>query len=143
VQALPPHARKAALVAAGVVAAMTVRRTVVRRLAAPGIHAARTVYIGCPVDVLRVAALVEISAAAANLARTVVRMRRLDPASIAAYVADPTDARAVLGRGRWLPSMTAHVPAPAAGKRTPTRRRKPRTGSSAQLPLPLPGAEGR
>jgi hypothetical protein len=88
------------------------------------------------VDVLRVAALVEISAAAANLARTVVRMRHLDPASIAAYVADPTDARAVLGRGRWLPSMTAHVPTPPAGKPR-ARRRKPRPGSSAQLPLPL------
>jgi hypothetical protein len=143
VQALPPHARKAALVAAGVVAAMTVRRTVVRRLAAPGIAAVRTVYIGCPVDVLRVAALVEISAAAANLARTVVRLRHLDPAAIAAYVADPADARAVLGRGRWLPSMTAHVPTPPAGKPRPVRRRKPRAGSSTQLPLPLPTVEGR
>jgi hypothetical protein len=143
VQALPPHARAAALVAVGVVAAMTVRRTVVRRLAAPGIHAARTVYIGCPVDVLRVAALVEISAAAANLARTVVRLRHLDPAAIAAYVADPADARAVLGRGRWLPSMTAHVPTPPAGKPRPVRRRKPRSGSSTQLPLPLPTVEGR
>lgn len=122
---------------------MTVRRTVVRRLAAPGIAAVRTVYIGCPVDVLRVAALVEISAAAANLARTVVRLRHLDPAAIAAYVADPTDARAVLGRGRWLPSMTAHVPAPAAGKRTPTRRRKPRSSNSDQIALPLPAVEGR
>ncbi|MEH1130031.1 hypothetical protein [Micromonospora sp. CPCC 206061] len=90
------------------------------------------------------AALVEISAPAANLARTVVRMGHLDPASIAVYVADPTDARAVLGGGRWLPSMTAHVPAPAAGTPRVARRRKPRPGSSAQLPLPLPTTpEGR
>jgi hypothetical protein len=64
---------------------------------------------------VRVAALVEISAAAAALARTVVKLRRLDPDLIAPHVYDRTDMRAVLGRGQWLPTMTRHVPAPPAG----------------------------
>ena len=59
---------------------------------------------------LRVAALVEISAAAATLARTIVKLRRLDPDLIAPHVADPVDLRAVLGRGRWLHTMTRPVP---------------------------------
>jgi hypothetical protein len=92
----------------------THRRTVTL-LAGPGIHAARQVYTTVPSDVIRVAALVEISAAAASLARTVVKLRRLDPDLIAPHVTDRTDLRAVLGRGRWLPTMTRHVPAPASG----------------------------
>ncbi|MGN9911620.1 hypothetical protein ACTMTJ_29080 [Phytohabitans sp. LJ34] len=131
---------------------MTPRRITVRRLAAPGILAARELYTGCPVDVLRVAALVEISAAAATLARTVVRLRRMDPATITPHVADPTDARAVLGRGQWLPTMTKHVPAPPRGRRTRTRkapavsasvRRRDarRAGALAQLP-PRPANTG-
>jgi hypothetical protein len=84
-------------------------------LAAPGIDAAREVYRTVPSDALRVAALVEISAAAASLARTIVRLRHLDPDLIAPHVADPVDMRAVLGRGRWLPTMTRHVPAPPSG----------------------------
>src|SRR5215216_5545086 len=91
----------------------TYRRTV-HTLAAPGIEAARTVYRTVPSDALRVAALVEISAAAAALARTVVRLRQLDPDLIAPHVANPVDLRAVLGRGRWLPTMTRHVPEPPA-----------------------------
>jgi hypothetical protein len=84
-------------------------------LAGPGIKAAREVYTSVPSDALRVAALVEISAAAAALARTVVRLRRLDPDLIAPHVRDTTDLRAVLGRGRWLPTMVRHVPAPPCG----------------------------
>lgn len=91
------------------------RRTVAV-LAGPGVRAAREVYTTVPADVIRVAALVEISAAAAALARTVVKLRRLDPELIAPHVADPVDLRAVLGRGRWLPTMTRHVPAPPAGR---------------------------
>lgn len=123
------------------------RITTVRRLAAPGIAAARELYTGCPVDVLRVAALVEISAAAATLARTVVRLRRLDPATITPHVTDPTDARAVLGRGRWLPTMTGHVPAPAKGRKpaldvlaantsASVRHRHARRAAARQLSLP-------
>jgi hypothetical protein len=92
----------------------THRRTVAV-LAGPGIRAAREVYTTVPADAIRVAALVEIAAAAASLARTVVKLRRLDPDLIAPHVADVTDLRAVLGRGRWLPTMTRHVPAPASG----------------------------
>jgi hypothetical protein len=87
------------------------RRSGVAVLAGPGIAAARHVYTSVPSDAVRVAALVEISAAAAALARTVVKLRRLDPDLIAPHVADATDLRAVLGRGRWLPTMTRHVPA--------------------------------
>jgi hypothetical protein len=92
----------------------THRRTVMR-LAGPGIRAVREVYTTVPADAVRVAALVEIAAAAAALARTVVKLRRLDPELIAPHVADRVDLRAVLGRGRWLPTMTRHVPAPESG----------------------------
>src|SRR5918911_1044264 len=92
---------------------MKARRRTAHILAAPGIQAAREVYLTVPSDALRVAALVEISAAAAALARTVVKLRHLDPDLIAPHVADRTDLRAVLGRGRWLPTMTRHVPEPA------------------------------
>jgi hypothetical protein len=92
----------------------THRRTV-HVLAAPGIDAARQIYITVPSDAVKVAALIEIAAAAASLARTVVKLRHLDPDLIAPHVADPVDLRAVLGRGRWLPTMTRHVPAPPSG----------------------------
>lgn len=88
----------------------------VMRAAGPGVRAARDVYRTIPVDVVRVAALVEISAAAAALARTIVRLRRLDVRRVAPLVADPVDLWAVLGRGRWLPTMTRHVSAPPAGR---------------------------
>src|ERR671911_80629 len=91
---------------------MRTHRRTVTLLAAPGIKAARLVYRTVPSDALRVAALVEIAAAAASLARTVVRLRQLDPDLIAPHVADPVDLRAVLGRGRWLPTMVRHVPEP-------------------------------
>src|SRR5439155_14483289 len=94
---------------------MRARRRAVAALAASGIGAARTVYTTVPADAVRVAALVEIAAAAAALARTVVRLRRLDPDLIAPLVSDRADLRAVLGRGRWLPTMTRHVPAPTSG----------------------------
>lgn len=90
-------------------------RRMVMRLAGPGIRAAREVYTTVPSDAVRVAALAEISAAAAALARTVVKLRRLDPDLIAPHVSDRVDLRAVLGRGRWLPTMTRHVPAPESG----------------------------
>ena len=90
------------------------RRRAVVTLAAPGIGAAREVYQKVPADAVRVAALVEMAAAAASLARTVMRLRRLDARSILPLVSDGTDLRAVLGRGRWLPAMTRHVPDPGS-----------------------------
>ena len=56
----------------------TTHRRTVMRLAGPGIRAARELYTSVPADAVRVAALVEISAAAAALARTVVKLRHLD-----------------------------------------------------------------
>jgi hypothetical protein len=94
---------------------MKTHRRTVAALAAPGIIAARRVYRTVPADAIRVAALIEISAAAAALARTVAKLRHLDPDLIAPHVVDPVDLRAVLGRGRWLPTMTRHVPAPDSG----------------------------
>ena len=130
---------------------MRTRRRTVAVLAAPGIRAAREVYTTVPADAVRVAALVEISAAAAALARTVVRLRHLDPDLIAPHVTDPVDLRAVLGRGRWLPTMCRHVPEPASGpvavadllpavvplSRSVRRRsvRRPATGQASLFPL--------
>src|SRR5690349_3675239 len=94
---------------------MRTRRRTAHILAAQGIRAAREVYTTVPSDALRVAAPVEISAAAASLARAVVKLRHLDPDLIAPHVTDRVDLRAVLGRGRWLPTMTRHVPAPPTG----------------------------
>jgi hypothetical protein len=110
---------------------MRTRRHTVALLAGPGVRAARDVYTSVPSDALRVAALVEISAAAAALARTVVKLRRLDPDLIAPHIGDPVDLRAVLGRGRWLPTMCRHVPAPVSGP-GPVADLFP-----AVLPLPL------
>jgi len=86
----------------------------VAALSAPAISATRDAYRSVPSDLVRVAALVEISGAAAALARTIVKLHHLDPDLIAPHVKDTTDLYAVLGRGRWLPTMTRHVPAPAA-----------------------------
>jgi hypothetical protein len=91
---------------------MKTHRRTVAALAARGVNAARDLYTTVPSDTIRVAALVEISSVAAALARTVVKLRRLDPDLIAPHVSDRADLRAVLGRGRWLPTMVRHVPAP-------------------------------
>ncbi len=124
----------------------TTHRRTVMRLAGPGIRVAREVYTTVPSDAVRVAALVEIAAAAAALARTVVKLRHLDPDLIAPHVSDRVDLRAVLGRGRWLPTMTRHVPAPEFGpvnlaalgpSRLPVRRRvvRRRAGAPGQASL--------
>jgi hypothetical protein len=91
------------------------RRELVALLAGPAVLAARDVYARSSSDVLRVAALVEISAAAAALARTVVKLRHVDPALIVPHARHEVDVYAVLGLGRWLPSMTRHVPRPPSG----------------------------
>ncbi len=129
---------------------MKTHRRTVTLLAGPGIRAAREVYTTVPADAMRVAVLVEI-AAAASLARTVVKLRRLDPDLIAPHVTDPTDLRAVLGRGRWLPTMVRRVPVPESAPesvadllpaveplpRSVRRRsaRRPAVGQSSLFPL--------
>lgn len=91
---------------------MTTPRLSVAVLAGRGVQVVRDVYRLPVPDAVRVAALVEISAAAAALARTIVKLRHLDLEQVAPHVTDRTDLGAVLGRGRWLPTMTRHVPAP-------------------------------
>ena len=133
---------------------MKTHRRTVAAVAAQGVAAARTVYTGVPSDAIRVAALVEIAAAAAALARTVVKLRHLDPDLIAPHVCDLADLRAVLGRGRWLPTMTRHVPAPstepvplavllpAVMSRSARRRVARRVIIPGQLSLSLPPGRG-
>ncbi|GAA1782551.1 hypothetical protein GCM10009682_00910 [Luedemannella flava] len=104
---------------------MRTYRVQVAGLAAPGVAAARAVYLRPTSDVVRVAALVEISAAAAALARTVVKLRHLDPDLLAPHVADRCDLMAVLGRGRWLPTMVRHVPEPPPYQLNPPTVRIP------------------
>jgi hypothetical protein len=119
---------------------MRTHRRTVAALAATGVNAARELYQTVPSDTVRVAALVEISAAAAALARTVVKLRHLDPDLIAPHVSDRVDLRAVLGRGRWLPTMVRHVPEPASAP-APVRRRTARRKAGSQLPLFADGGE--
>ncbi|MER7006667.1 hypothetical protein ABT297_26995 [Dactylosporangium sp. NPDC000555] len=132
---------------------MRTHRRTVAALAATGVNAARELYQTVPSDTVRVAALVEISAAAAALARTVVKLRHLDPDLIAPHVSDRTDLRAVLGRGQWLPTMVRHVPAPTASPvdldalvstavpARSIRRRIARRKTGAQLALFADGGE--
>jgi hypothetical protein len=126
-------------------------------LAGPAIVAARDVYARSSSDVLRVAALVEISAAAAALARTVTKLRHVDPGLIVPHVRDAVDVYAVLGRGRWLPSMTRHVPLPPSGPvpvglllpavlepaRVVRRRRTAQSLAASLFAVPAAVAEGR
>lgn len=131
---------------------MKTHRRTVAALASPGIRAARDVYTTVPSDVLRVAALVEMSAAAAALARTIVKLRRLDPDLIGPHVSDRADLRAVLGRGRWLPTMCRHVGVPSTEPRPaavvlpgrPARRRVIRRRVDAGQPplFAITGTEG-
>ncbi|MBM0224910.1 hypothetical protein [Micromonospora sp. ATA51] len=120
----------------------THRRTVMR-LAGPGIRAVREVYTTVPADAVRVATLVEIAAAAAALARTVVKLRHLDPDLIAPHVADRVDLRAVLGRGRWLPTMTRHVPAPDCGSVDLAALAPPRSAVRRRVVRRRPGTPGQ
>jgi len=84
---------------------MRTHRRAAAVVAAPALDAIRVAYGSASCDVERVAALVEIAATAAALARHLVRLRHLDPDLIAPHVSSRVDAGAVLGRGRWLPTM--------------------------------------
>jgi len=114
---------------------MKTHRALVAALAGPAVGSARDIYLSVPTDAVRVAALVDIAGAAAALARTVVRLRHLDPDLIAPHVADRADLRAVLGRGQWLPTMIRHVAEPPAPKRSVRRRvaRRRTTYGQAEL----------
>jgi len=137
-----------------VVAVKTHRRTVAA-VADARIRAAREVYTEVPSDVIRVVALVEIAGAAAALARTIVRLRRLDPDLIAPHVTDRADLRAVLGRGAWLPTMHRHVSltngpvdlgtllaAVVPARPAPRGATRRRVVAAGQSPLFVPGEAG-
>ena len=114
---------------------MRTHRRTVAALTAPALRTVREIYCTVPSDTIRVAALVEISAAATALARTVVKLHRLDPDLIAPHVSDRADLRAVLGRGRWLPTMCRHVPAPPT---TPVDPRGAAAGAATDPADPPP-----
>lgn len=126
----------------GVVVVVTVRQAT-RSLAADGVAAVREVYSSDRPDVERVAALVEIAGAAAALARTVRRFRLVEPVELYSRVSRRADVLPVLGRGRWLPTMTFHVPAPVARRQVSSRPASARrvVGPSVEVPLPLFAAD--
>jgi hypothetical protein len=102
------------------------------QLAAPGVGAARDVFLADVSDVQRAAALVEIAGAAAVLARTIYKYRHVDPMILDELVSRRVDVGAVLGRGRWLPTMVWHVTEPPkqtrrAAARLRGKRRRPVT----------------
>lgn len=94
----------------------------VSSLAAPAILASRSLFMAGFSDELRIATLVEVAGAAAAMARQIALAGHVDLRSVMLQVTTPMDARAVLGRGAWLPTMVRPVPAPvrAAGEVRPT-----------------------
>jgi hypothetical protein len=89
------------------------RRARVGLLSADANCAVRDLYSSTAPEVMKVAALAEVAAAAASLARTIVNRRHLDPLAAVPYMTRPVDLYATLGRGRWLPHWTRPVPAPS------------------------------
>src|SRR5688572_17254377 len=87
----------------------------------------------------RVAVLAEAAGSLAAMARRQAYLSHVDPVQVALVVTDPADAMAVLGRGRWLPTMQRRVLAPprrlmfarAAGM----RRSRPVVQLAGQLDL--------
>lgn len=111
---------------------MTARREVVQ-LAAPGVGAAREVFLADVSDIQRAAALVEIAGAAAVLARTIYRYRHVDPVALDQLVSNRVDVGAVLGRGRWLPTMVWRVPEPPKRVRRMAARARGKRRRSASV----------
>jgi hypothetical protein len=118
---------------------VTARREVVQ-LAALGVGDVRDVFLADVSDVQRAAALVEIAGAAAVLARTIYKYRHVDPSTLDGLVSSRVDVRAVLGRGRWLPTMVWHVPEPPKrAQRAAARARGKRRRSATVQPSLLVG----
>jgi len=103
-------------------------------LAGPAVLAIRNLFMSPLPDEVRVAVLVEIAGAAATLARTVVKATNVDPAAIGEHVSDAADVKPVLGKGKWLATMTRHVPLPPRAKRLGRDCRRP-VKDSEQLTL--------
>lgn len=89
--------------------------------------------------VARVAALVEAAGALAALARKHAELSHVDAKEVAWLVSDPADAMAVLGRGRWLPTMQRPVLAAPAPLEPPTSKRGKRSTSTASSVQVVPG----
>ena len=113
---------------------MTARMTVAQ-LAAPGVGLVRDIYSASLSEAERVAALIEIAGAASAMARGLVKLRHIDPLLLNHLVSAQDDIAPVLGRGRWLPTMTRHItpPAPMSHPRKKSAGRKREAGR--QLPL--------
>ncbi|WP_144128272.1 hypothetical protein [Catellatospora sichuanensis] len=105
----------------------------VSSLAAPAILASRSLFMAGFSDELRIATLIEVAGAAAALARQIALAGHVDLRSVMLQVTTPVDARAVLGRGAWLPTMVRPIPAPA--RPAEVRPAVSRTDSGTQLDL--------
>jgi hypothetical protein len=85
------------------------RRLAVAHAALPLVQAARFVELAGLPSVATVAVLAEAAGSLAAMARRQALLSHMDPVQIARWVTDPADAMAVLGRGRWLPTMQRRV----------------------------------
>lgn len=81
------------------------RRLAVSESAAMVIAAGRRIEWARIPPVARIAILAEAAGALASLARLHAEVSHVDARAVAELVTDPADALAVLGRGRWLPSV--------------------------------------
>jgi hypothetical protein len=120
--------------------ALTVkRRTAVAHGALPMVQAGRQIELAGLPALARVAVLAEAAGSLAAMARRQAYLSHVDPVQVALVVTDPADAMAVLGRGRWLPTMQRRVlaspkrlvTAHTAGK----RRSRPMAELACQLDL--------
>jgi hypothetical protein len=110
------------------------RRTLVAYSALPMVRAGRQVELAALPVLARVAVLAEAAGSLAAMARRQAERGHVDPRQVALLVTDPADAMAVLGRGRWLPTMQRRVLAAPLRLETvgSKRQRRPMRG---QLPL--------
>ncbi len=116
-------------------ALMTKRRTLVAYGALPMVRAGRQIELAALPALARVAVLAEAAGAFAAMARRQARLNHVNAADVALLVTDPADAMAVLGRGRWLPTMQRPILALPGELRTVRRRTVRALPSAGQLDL--------
>ncbi len=85
------------------------RRLAVAHRALPLVRAGRRLELAELPAAARVAVLAEAAGCLAAMARRQARVSHVDARQVACLVTDPVDAMAVLGRGRWLPTMQRRV----------------------------------
>ncbi len=110
------------------------RRTLISYGALPMVRAGRQVELAALPALARVAVLAEAAGSLAAMARRQAERCHVDPRQVALLVTDPADAMAVLGRGRWLPTMQRRVLA-APLRMATTGGMRPRVPMKGQLPL--------